>query len=513
MVVNFRQVILVILVHCSLILTNAGFGFAAVLNQTALQTMPPLLYTTLRAVGCTVILFCLTPLLERPVHFPQRRDWKWLLLLGCTGVLGSQMLYMLGLYFAGGNIASCFQPAIPVIVGCFAMLLRMETFGVLKLAGVLTCGCSALFMAVASLAITPTLLLFLGFVFLTAQVLVAAVYFLALKPFLSSPESTLKPMIVTSWAFLLGSIAITLISMPVLIDPDSWRRPSLFAWGALAFMVMGPSSLGYAAFSWGSRHSSPLFVTLYLILQPLFTALFGWLLFQRPVGWPVAVGGVGIGIGLLLVMLGRIREHAVASKKHRGSQSDGGGEPTVLLGVNAVMYVDELPPQSEGHAHSERCEETREMKAMEQSEGSEESGERKPNCIESESVTLLSTPVSQLGEQEEMIEYGDFSEYVIGGYRRTMTMSDTVTCIEHAVIPNEKISESMDTQLIGQADIGVMMGNAEMLGTASVVENDDARDDLTTPPDLDNPMEMETDFADESTLRQRFAVDTGGEEN
>ena len=92
-------------------------------------------------------------------------------------------------------------------------------------------------------------------------------------------------------------------------------------------------------------------------------------------------------------------------------------------------------------------------------------------------------------------------------------MSDTVTCIEHAVIPNEKISESMDTQLIGQADIGVMMGNAEMLGTASVVENDDARDDLTTPPDLDNPMEMETDFADESTLRQRFAVDTGGEEN
>jgi drug/metabolite transporter (DMT)-like permease len=307
----WRAVTHTLCVHGSQVATCIAFGLSAVLNSFAIETVPPFMFAALRAMGSAIFLTLIAVCFERPISLPQRADFKWLIVLAIFGVAGQQLLYIIGMSLSSANISSALQPAAPVYVAVVSILLRMEKFGVLKVFGVIVCYTSAVLMAVGSLALSFSWWLLLGIVLLLLQLVFTGTFYLVLKKFGES-GSEMKPIMTSACCYILGAVMLDGLALPWLTNPSAWTSPPLEAWGALLFLIIFPSSLGYIAIAWGSRHTSSLFISLYSILDPIFTALFGYLIFSSPVGWPVAVGGTGIALGMMLVVVAGVRESAAA---------------------------------------------------------------------------------------------------------------------------------------------------------------------------------------------------------
>jgi len=76
---------------------------------------------------------------------------------------------------------------------------------------------------------------------------------------------------------------------------------SLSATGWLAIAFIGCSSaIGYILWLWALKHASPTRVTVFLTLNPVAAAFFGWLFLAEPVGTAHAIGVVCVIAGICL---------------------------------------------------------------------------------------------------------------------------------------------------------------------------------------------------------------------
>lgn len=89
------------------------------------------------------------------MNFFLYRELPLFIVLGLTGMFGNQLLYLLGIYYTNANIASIFQPAIPVWTALLAIIVRIEPFpdfrtlrGWAKSLGILLAAVGAIVMTV-----------------------------------------------------------------------------------------------------------------------------------------------------------------------------------------------------------------------------------------------------------------------------------------------------------------------------------------------------------------------------
>eukprot|EP00040_Diaphanoeca_grandis_P030306 m.178966 g.178966 ORF g.178966 m.178966 type:complete len:422 (+) comp31953_c7_seq1:329-1594(+) len=143
----------------ALIVVQTGFGAYGVIvyKFARFAHANAIVFSFYRDVGCWPVLLLTGRILEGPLRFPN--SWKDLGLfmsLGLTGMFGGQLFYILGVFFAGPDVASIYQPAMPVWAAVFVIIVGAEKVpnvctiaGLLKVFGVLLAAGGAVTMGLA----------------------------------------------------------------------------------------------------------------------------------------------------------------------------------------------------------------------------------------------------------------------------------------------------------------------------------------------------------------------------
>ncbi len=235
--------------------------------------------------------------------------WRWRLrpaslrelagaaLLGPVMLVGSQTLAIWGTHYLPAGVASVFGSAAPVFIALFAWVFFRELPGIRQLAGI-ALGLIGL-TAMALLSWSGTGFHPIGAVMmLTASALWAAGSLGASRLRLpSDPAIGLAAQLLPTGVLLALIVSLTGIDRSLDLSAVPLR-----AWGALCFLIVASTLIGYAAFLAISRSASPIVANSFSYTAPVIAlALSSWLL-NEPVGWgkSIAAGVTLAGVSLMV---------------------------------------------------------------------------------------------------------------------------------------------------------------------------------------------------------------------
>lgn len=173
--------------------------------------------------------FCAGPVLlataryfEGPIQLPYGSKELMLFVgLGLTGMFGGQLFYIMGVYFAGPDIASIYQPAMPVWAAVFVVIVGVERVpnicqlnGVLKIGGVLLAATGAVITGVFKSGGSKKHQQdeALGAIFSLVNTFLFAIYMTIQKKMIFHPGASLeirwgqRPTYVTAWSYMFGAL-------------------------------------------------------------------------------------------------------------------------------------------------------------------------------------------------------------------------------------------------------------------------------------------------------------------
>jgi drug/metabolite transporter (DMT)-like permease len=227
-------------------------------------------------------------LLVKRVPLPARRDWPQLALLGVLGLT----VYHLCLNYAETRIASgtasiliSLVPAATAAVSAFWLRERLTLRTWIGLAVALIGTVLVVLASGQRVEVDPKALLVL------VCVIVSAIFFVGQKA-LFARNSMLG---VTGFAFFAGTLAAV---------PFGWHLPQALATasmpriGALLWLGIAPTFIGYLAWNMAVNRASASRVSSFIYLSPPIALLIGWLWLQEVpnvlilVGGAITVGGV-----------------------------------------------------------------------------------------------------------------------------------------------------------------------------------------------------------------------------
>lgn len=238
-------------------------------------------------------------------------------ILGLVGMFGNQLPYILGIYYTSANIASIFQPSIPVWTAIIAVITRMEplpplkkTHGWAKILGILLATAGAVTMVLDKVRSEKGGMKSsygLGYIFLIINTLCSAIYILLQKKLIfnkvDSPWKQ-KPFTLTAWSYLFGTIFMALSSLYYVFTnqlekftyfPEEEIYPIIYA-------VFVASSLCYMLITWCNMQISATVVTATWPLQVLFCAALSYAILDEVLTTLEYIGALLIISGLFGVI-------------------------------------------------------------------------------------------------------------------------------------------------------------------------------------------------------------------
>ena len=223
------------------------------------------------------------------------REIAWCGVLGLLGVVGNQTLFAEGLLRASPLNAAVIGCSIPAWTLLFAVLLGHERPTRLRVSGVgLALGGALLLVGVDRLDLGPERAL--GNAMLIGNSALYSAYLVLSRPILTRRGA----LPVMGWVFGLST---------PLILPYAWGDLAAVQWatvpggalGGLAYIVIGPTLLGYALSAYALRAVSASTAAVFVYVQPFVTGLVsGKVLGERP-SWQTAAAALLIFAGVALV--------------------------------------------------------------------------------------------------------------------------------------------------------------------------------------------------------------------
>eukprot|EP00730_Choanoeca_flexa_P014133 TRINITY_DN6066_c0_g1_i1.p1 TRINITY_DN6066_c0_g1~~TRINITY_DN6066_c0_g1_i1.p1 ORF type:complete len:446 (+),score=82.82 TRINITY_DN6066_c0_g1_i1:2-1339(+) len=111
-----------------LVVVQVGFGGYSIVLQAFAKNekADSLVFSMLRDAFCAPVLIVAATIVEKGLKSFKLSELPFFFLLGLTGMFGNQLGFIEGLYFSSPDVASIFQPLIPVFTAFFAFLICME---------------------------------------------------------------------------------------------------------------------------------------------------------------------------------------------------------------------------------------------------------------------------------------------------------------------------------------------------------------------------------------------------
>jgi drug/metabolite transporter (DMT)-like permease len=229
-----NKVILSVFLMCCV---QIGFGgYSVVLAVYGKGHINPVVFSLFRDFSAFPILLSAAALFEG-IRLPQKKDLPLFLSLGCIGIFGNQVLFILGLYSAGADVASIFQPSTPVLTVIIALITGQEqmpllcgrrdgivqngikyledgrsiTSSWLKVSGIISVcvgGC-VMVLTTPSQSTSKAHAVLLGEIFLLGNCTCMSIYILIQKKYIfnNHSEGSWKstPINVTAWSYMFGA--------------------------------------------------------------------------------------------------------------------------------------------------------------------------------------------------------------------------------------------------------------------------------------------------------------------
>lgn len=295
----------------ALVVVQTGFGaYGIVVTKFAQENKAnPLVFSFIRDACCFPVLMLAAFVAEKKIMVPTLREMPLFMLLGFLGMFCNQLLYILGVYWAGPNIASAFQPAIPVWAAFFALIFRVEKlppcralYSWAKLLGILCAAAGAIGMTVlkptsssSAPAVNATTApmtttnchaaaskhsshdTVIGCVMLIGNTVAMAFYVLVQKKFIfMKPEVRYAdmPVNVTAWCYFWGAVAMAAASPLAAVvqqkqcgvKADPWKIPLQVTY-PIEYAIFIASALCYLLITWSTMQISATLVTAFWPLQ------------------------------------------------------------------------------------------------------------------------------------------------------------------------------------------------------------------------------------------------------
>jgi drug/metabolite transporter (DMT)-like permease len=290
-------------VHFMLFLVQILFASLAIVGKIVLRDFPAASIVLFRVVGAAGVLLVVNLVWNRRwVH--DRRDLVGLALLGFTGIVLNQTLFLIGLSHTTAINATILVTTIPIFTVLYSVLSHREPASALKFAGIGMAGLGALYLIGPDrLSLAPELAL--GNLLIVVAMFFYALYLVHSKAMVERYGSVTVSAYVMAFSAI-GTLPLGLSGLATGHLPAI--RPITWIW--VAYIVVFPTIIAYFLNIWALRRVSPNVVAGYIYLQPLFTALVApAVLAGERVTIRAAIAGTAIFLGLALVILGEARQH------------------------------------------------------------------------------------------------------------------------------------------------------------------------------------------------------------
>lgn len=272
-----------------------GLSFVAT-KAVVSQVSPAALIFARAGLGSALLLALLT--LKRQPAVPPRDAWRSLALMGLVGVAFHQMLQAYALTLTSAVNTGWLIGLTPLWSALLSAVFLKERFGVVKTAG-LALGFLGALLVVTRGRLSPGLLALpatRGDLLILASTVNWAVYSVL-------GHATLRrlgPTRATAGAMLFGWAMLA----PLFLMASAWRdygRLTPAGWGALLFLGLACSGLGYLFWYGALERIEASRVASFLYLEPLVTLTAAVLLLGEQVGVVTVVGGAVLLAGVWLV--------------------------------------------------------------------------------------------------------------------------------------------------------------------------------------------------------------------
>ena len=272
--------------------------------------LPPFLFAGLRFFVAGVLLLAIALALRDPL--PRRAgDWRTLAIVGLFLLTGGNAFVVWAEQYTPSGVASVFVVTVAIWTAFFDAIIPGGS-GDLNwrvVAGLLLgfLGTALLVGASPAEILKADLRGPLALTFASASWSIGSVY-------AKRHPTEVSPYIAASIQMIVGGAVVALVGSAL----GEWHRwhLNLRGLGAMAYLVVFGSILGYSAYAYALRHASATIVGTYAYVNPVIAVLLGWLLLAEPI-----TSRTLIAMGLIL---GAVVWIQLSHKFHRtGGRADG----------------------------------------------------------------------------------------------------------------------------------------------------------------------------------------------
>ena len=262
------------------------------------------------------------------------RDLPVFIAMGIIGMFGSQLMYILGVYYTTADTAAIFQPLAPVWTTLIAILTKTEKLPQLnKLRGwAKTLG----ILFATGGAVTVTLVrkgqgspntsdksstdLFIGYIFLLGNTFTMGAYIVIQKKFVfNKPDYNWGkfPVTLTAWTYFFGFVTMSFATLYYVHTPERYTNIPIQTVYPLIYAIFITSAMCYLLISWCNMQIHSSVVTASWPLQTLFAVVISYFVLGEVMQALQYFGSGLIIFGLLCVIWANYQEEKDIIEKLR----------------------------------------------------------------------------------------------------------------------------------------------------------------------------------------------------
>ncbi len=244
--------------------------------KVGVTELPPFLFAGLRFLVAGLILFAIAAALRDPL--PRKSDWPTLAIVGLLLLGGGNAFVVWAEQYTTSGVASIFVVTVAIWTAVFDAIIPGGS-GELNwkiIAGLLL----GFLGTVLLVGTSPAEILAadkrgpLALSFASASWSLGTVY-------AKRHPTQASPYMGAAFQMIVGGGAVAVVGS-LLGEWASWHLSGRGI-GAIAYLVVFGSILGYSAYSYALRHASATIVGTYAYVNPVIAVLLGWLLLHEPV--------------------------------------------------------------------------------------------------------------------------------------------------------------------------------------------------------------------------------------
>ena len=245
--------------------------------KVGVMELPPFLFGGLRFLIAGLLLLAIARALGDPL--PHRSDWRTLTIVGLLLLAGGNAFVVWSEQYVSSGVASIFVVTVAMWTALFDALIPG---GSSELNWKVVAGLALGFLGTLLLVgATPAEIVAADKRGPIALTIASASWSLGTVYAKRHPTKA-SPYMGAAFQMIVGGSAVALVGT-LLGEWASWHL-STRGIGAIAYLVVFGSVLGYSAYSYALRHAPATIVGTYAYVNPVIAVLLGWLLLHEPVG-------------------------------------------------------------------------------------------------------------------------------------------------------------------------------------------------------------------------------------